>query len=170
MSRVKNWIELLTLVGVFIGLGLVIMQLRQNEELIRFQIATEIRVNQDNNRSVIRGEQLSKTLAKAHTMPEEMTDAELLEFDAHARSILSELHFRRVLAAVGIFKGDWRTWLLPETCVALDNSIGRTWLKVQQQTAGLMLDEEMLGELDRRLAECASRPSLLESLRDGQDQ
>jgi hypothetical protein len=97
MRSVKNWIELLTLVGVFIGLGLVILQLRQNEELIRFQIAAEIRVNQDNNRNAIRGEQYSRTLAKLQTSPESLTDEELLQFQAHARSLLNELTFRRIL-------------------------------------------------------------------------
>ena len=157
----KNWIELLTLVGVFIGLGLVILQLRQNEELIRFQIATEIRVNQDNNRNVVRGEQYSRTMAKLHTSPKSLTDEELLQFQAHARSLLNELTFRRILAEVGIFKGDWKFWLELETCELFDNSVGRTWLKIQSQA----IDEEMLNELDRRLAECGGRPSFIEAVR-----
>jgi hypothetical protein len=161
MSRVKNWIELLTLVGVFIGLALVILQLRQNEELIRFQIATEIRVNQDNNRNAIKGEQFSRTLANIQSSPESLTDEELLQFQAHARSLLNELTFRRILAEAGIFKGDWTTWLKSETCELLDNSVGRTWLKTQSQA----IDEEMLTELDRRLTECGGRPSFIEAVR-----
>lgn len=161
MRGVKNWIELLTLVGVFIGLALVILQLRQNEELIRFQIATEIRVNQDNNRNAVKGEQFSRALAKLQTSPESLTDEELLQFQAHARSILSELSFRRTLAEVGIFKGDWTTWLESETCELFDNSVGRTWLKIKGQA----IDEEMMNELDRRLTECGGRPSFIEAVR-----
>ena len=161
MRSVKNWIELLTLVGVFIGLGLVILQLRQNEELIRFQIATEIRINQDNNRNAIKGEQFSRTLAKLQTSPESLTDEELLQFQAHARSLLNELTFRRVLVDAGIFKGDWKLWLKSETCELLDNSVGHTWLKIRSQA----IDEEMLNELDRRLAECGGRPSFIEAVR-----
>jgi hypothetical protein len=161
MRSVKNWIELLTLVGVFIGLGLVILQLRQNEELIRFQIAAEIRVNQDNNRNAIRGEQYSRTLAKLQTSPESLTDEELLQFQAHARSLLNELTFRRILAGAGIFKGDWKFWLQSETCELFDNSVGRTWLKTQSHA----IDEEMLNELDRRLVECGGRLSFIETVR-----
>jgi hypothetical protein len=139
----------------------VILQLRQNEELIRFQIATEIRVNQDNNRNAIKGEQFSRTLANIQSSPESLTDEELLQFQAHARSLLNELTFRRILAEAGIFKGDWTTWLKSETCELLDNSVGRTWLKTQSQA----IDEEMLTELDRRLTECGGRPSFIEAVR-----
>lgn len=161
MRSVKNWSELLTLFGVFIGLGLVILQLRQNEQLIRFQIATEIRVNQDNNRNAIKGEQFSRALAKLHTSPESLTDEELLQFQAHARSLLSELTFRRILAEAGIFKGDWKTWLESESCELFDNSVGRTWLKMQSQA----IDEQTVNELDRRLTECGGRPSFIEAVR-----
>ena len=161
MRSVKNWIEFLTVVGVFIGLGLVILQLRQNEELIRFQIATKIRVNQDNNRSAIKGEQFSRTLARLQTSPESLADEELLQFQAHARSLLNELTFRKILAEVGIFKGDWTVWLVPETCELFDNSVGRTWLRIHGQE----IDEEMVNELNRRLTECESRPSFIEAVR-----
>ena len=164
----RNWLDLMSVLGLFIGIALVILQLRQNEELIRFQIATELRVNQDTNRSAIRGEQFSSTLAKVQTAPETLTDAELLEFDAHARSIVSELDFRRSLAAAGIFKGDWTSWLESETCTSLDNSVGDTWLEVQRKTEDPAIDNELLDELEQRLGECANRTSFLQSVRDSQ--
>ncbi len=168
MRSAKNWIEILTVVGLLVGLGLVVVQLRQNEELIRFQIATEFRFNQDENRNAVKGERFSETLAKIQTAPESLTDAELLEFQAHARSLVSELDMRRVLAGVGIFKGDWRTWLQPETCDLMDNPIGRAWLKTNRKAPVPMLDIEMLDELERRLEECDDRPSFLESVRQEQ--
>lgn len=168
MRDVKILIELITLVGLIIGLGLVIAQLRQNEELIRFQIATEFRFNQDNNRNAIKGEHFSKTLAKLQTAPESLTDNELLEFQAHARSLVSELDMRRVLANVGIFESDWRIWLQPETCDLMNNSIGRVWLETQRQVPARILDVEMLDELERRLEECSDQPSFLESMRHDQ--
>ena len=95
MHRVRKWSELLGIMSLIIGIGLVILQLRQNEQLVRFQIASEVRMNRDNDRNVTRGDQYSTTLAKLQTTPEDMTDAELVEFDAHARSLTSELFFRK---------------------------------------------------------------------------
>jgi hypothetical protein len=168
MRNVKNLIELITVVGLIIGIGLVILQLRQNEQLIRFQIATEFRFNQDNNRNAIKGDDFSTTLAKLQTAPENLTDDELLEFQAHARSLVSELGMRRVLSDVGIFEGDWRSWLQPETCDLMNNSIGRVWLEMERQVIVRSLDDEMLDELERRLAECSDQPSFLESVRRDQ--
>ena len=175
MRHAKNWIEVISVVGLLVGLWLVFVQLRQNEELIRFQIATEFRFNQDENRNAVKGERLSETLAKIQTAPESLTDAELLEFQAHARSLVSELDMRRVLANAGIFKGDWRNWLHPETCDLMNNPIGRAWLKTSRKTPDQMLDSdmldsEMLDELEQRLEECDDRPSFLESVRQEQIQ
>ena len=168
MRRAKNWIEIISVVSLLVGLGLVIAQLRQNEKLIRFQIATEFRFNQDENRNAVKGENFSVTLAKIQTTAVSLTDAELLEFQAHARSLVSELDMRRRLAEVGIFKGDWRGWLQPETCDLMNNAVGRAWLKISRKAPDQILDDEILAELDRRLQKCDERPSFLQSVRKEQ--
>lgn len=180
MRDVKNLIEIVSILALLIGLGLVIAQLRQNEQLVRFQIATEFRFNQDVRRAVIQGEDFSKALAKLHSAPESLTDEELLQFQAHAQSLVSELDMRRILADTGIFQSDWRVWLQPETCDLLDNSVGRVWvetLKEQQvwdSTRGTVPNfqvyDEMLVELERRLGECPDRPSFMKSMRLDQHQ
>ncbi len=166
MHRVRKWGELLGIMSLVVGVGLVILQLRQNEQLVRFQIASEVRMNRDNDRNVTRGDQYSTTLAKLQTTPEDMTDAELVQFDAHARSLISELQLRRILAENGIFQGDWKSWLQAESCDLFDNPIGRAWLKTQGPSFG----EEMIDELEHRIGECASRTSFLKSVREGQSQ
>jgi hypothetical protein len=168
MRRAKNWIEIISVVSLLVGLGLVIAQLRQNEKLMRFQIATEFRFNQDENRNAVKGENFSQTLAKLQTTPASLTDAELLEFQAHARSLVSELDMRRRLAEVGIFKGDWRGWLQPETCDLMNNAVGRAWLKLRRKAPDQILDDEILAELDLRVQQCDERPSFLKSVREEQ--
>jgi len=178
MRNVKSFVELVSVLGLVIGLGLVIAQLHQNEQLIRFQIATEFRFNQDANRAAIKGEDFSKALAKLQTVQESLTVEELLQFQAHARSLVSELDMRRTLTDVGIFKSDWRTWLQPETCDLMDNSVGRAWVEAQRaelvwlETKGTAPsrhpDDEILDEFERRLGECSDRPSFLKSVRRDQ--
>lgn len=175
MRNVKSFVELVGVLGLVIGLGLVLAQLHQNEQLIRFQIATEFRFNQDANRAAIKGEDFSRALAKLQTAPESLTVDELLQFQAHARSLVSELDMRRTLMAVGIFEGDWRTWLQSETCDLMDNPVGRAWIEAQRaelvwlETNGTVLsrhpDDEILDEFERRLGECSDRPSFLKSVR-----
>jgi hypothetical protein len=175
MHNGKRLFDIVTVLGLLIGLGLVIAQLHQNEQLIRFQIATEFRFNQDANRAAIKGEDFSKALAKLQTDPESLRVDELLQFQAHARSLVSELDMRRVLATVGIFESDWRAWLQPETCDLMDNSVGRAWVEAKRaeqvwlETQGTVPsrepDDEILDELERRLEECSERPSFLKSVR-----
>ena len=165
----RNWIEVFGVISLIIGIGLVILQLRQNEDLLRFQIATELRINRDNDRNVTRGEQYSTTLSKLQTQPQNLTDAELIEFDAHAMSLASELDLRRMLADVGIFMGDWRKWLRSETCAVFDNPVGRIWLNTKSNLIDQeILDQEILEELKQRITICEKYPSFLKSVRDSQ--
>jgi hypothetical protein len=87
MSRFAEWVQAAGAVGVLVGIVLVLLQLQQNEQLVRFQIATELRINRDNDRNITRGESYSSTPAKLQRAPEELTDAELGEFSAHASSL-----------------------------------------------------------------------------------
>ena len=173
MDNLRKWVELIGVISLLIGIGLVFSQMRQNEEMLRFQIATDLRVNRDNDRFAMRGENYSNTLAKLQTEPQNLTDAELLAFDAHAWSLVLELIMRKQLAEASIFTGDWRMWLEEERCVLLNNSVGQVWLKTQRSKLGeyeYAMDEEMLDGLEQQLGECSRLPSFLESVRDGQDE
>ncbi len=166
MDNLRKWAEIIGVISLLIGIGLVFMQMRQNEVLLRFQIATDLRVNRDNDRFAMRGENYSNTLAKLQTEPQNLTDAELLAIDAHAWSLVMELEMRRQLAEASIFIGDWRMWLFEERCVLLNNSVGHVWLKIQRSK----IDDEVLDELERQLGDCSRLPSFLESVRDGRDE
>lgn len=153
MQRFSLWIQIVTAVGMLTGLALVLIQLQQNEELVRYQIAADLRVNQDSARNIVRGETYSTTLAKIQTTPDSLTDAEVVEFEAHAASIVSELQFRRVLNEAGIFEGGWRTWLVGDSCKVLNNQVGKAWL---DHLEGRQFDAEIIEELRRRNGECGS--------------
>ena len=142
------------------GIALVILQLQQNEKLLRFQIATDLRVNRDNDRNAMRGEEYSATLAKLQISPDTLSDAQLVQFDAHAQSLISELDLRRMLALEGIFAGNWRDWFIPMRCQLFNNPVGRVWLQTQR----IDLDQEMMDELENRLTECSSKASFIESV------
>ena len=159
MQRALAWMQVLSAVGVLIGIVLVILQLQQNENLLRLQLATELRINRDADRNVIRGETYSETLAKLSGDPRKLTDAELHQVQAHAVSIYEELHRRRRLFDEGVFEGDWRAWLTVERCLLFDNATGRAWLAWALSDS----DDEILLEVQRRLDECGE--GFVESVR-----
>jgi hypothetical protein len=159
MQRALAWMQVLSAVGVLIGIVLVILQLQQNENLLRLQLATELRINRDADRNVIRGETYSETLAKLSGDPQKLTDAELHQFQAHAVSIYEELHLRRMLFDEGVFEGDWREWLTEERCLLFDNATGRAWLAWALSDSA----DEILLEIQRRLDECGE--GFVESVR-----
>ena len=156
LKTLKEHMEIVGAIGVIFGIVLVILQLKQNEELLRFQIATELRVNRDNERLSKRDGDYPDVLAKLQAN-ETLSPSELQLFNATAMSIASELDLRRMLAEVGIFKGNWRDWLMIESCDLLNNYTGRAWHQYHQQFNSEntdQLDNEILSELSRRLNEC----------------
>ncbi len=163
MKQYSDWIQAAGAIGILIGIALVILELRQNEELTRMQIATDIRANRDADRNVTRGETYSTTLARLQLAPESLTDAEVVEFSAHAGSLVNELFLRRQLNEVGVFIGGWRGFLTRETCELLDNPLGERWL-AQFESVG---DEEIAEELRQRTEACG--PTFLQLVRDTSD-
>lgn len=170
MRNIEKWVEVVGVVSLIVGIGLVFMQMRQNEELLRFQIATDLRVNRDHDSMIIRGRDYSATLAKLQKDPADLTDEELVRFDAHVWSLVQQLDLRRQLAEEDIVVGDWRQWLEEERCLLLNNPIGGVWLatqrkKVEAEYHGAM-DEELLLEIEKHLAHCPDQQSFLEAVRD----
>lgn len=159
MDRFLAWVQILTALGVLAGLAMVLVQLEQNEELVRLQLATEIRGVRDANRTALRGENYSETLAKVNA-GKELSDAELLQFLMHADSLYEELTLRQFFTEVGVFKGGYKSWLVVESCETLNNEVGRAWLDY-----GLMLypEDEVIKHLVERINECKS--SFIEFMR-----
>ncbi len=165
MNRIKDYIEFLGAIGIIVGIVLVILQLQQNEQLLRFQIATELRVNRDNDRLSIRGSDYSATLAKAQSGLE-LTPSELVEFNAHANSIMSELDLRRMLAGAGIFTADWKNWLTEETCELFSNKVGRSWIQMKLSYSVMgpgVVENDILEEISKRVKKCPPSFSTLKS-------
>ena len=160
-----NWFDTLSTLGILIGIVLVVLQLQQNEKLIRYQIATELRINRDAERMLVRDEDFAEVLAKLEIAPDTLTDTELVQFDMHARSLLGELDLREMLTDVGIFEAGWQSWLVVERCETFDNPVGRTWLKT---AANYEPVREMVKGVEAALPQCQQLPSFLEAMREQQ--
>lgn len=147
MDMAKNqalfWIQIASTVAVLAGVLLVVIQLKQNEELLRFQIATELRSNRDALRNTVLGENYSQTLAKLADPSSTLTEAELHQFNAHAMSVFYELTHRHQLTEAGIFIGGWQTWLLEDRCLLFGNPTGAAWLDWMNEAngGGMVLDQ-----------------------------
>ena len=163
MQRALAWIQILSAMGVLVGVILVVLQLQQNQELLRVQIATDLRISHHADLNVVRGETYSETLAKLSGGSHALTDAELHQFDAHVSLVYSELTHRRMLVDEGIFRGDWKTWLFIESCLLFDNPTGQAWLAwASIESEG---EDEIIEEFQRRTKTCGD--SFVRVVREG---
>lgn len=79
--KVLDWIQSLSAIAVLIGIGLVVVELRQSREIAQAQVFTS---NNDATMQMlesIAGENPTGALSKACTQPQDLTDQDMLVLD-----------------------------------------------------------------------------------------
>ena len=82
-TTLTEWVQLITTIGVVIGLGLVVFELRQSHQLARTEATTATYSDLIAVQLETLGEDFATTFAKACTEPHNLTDAELLQMRAY---------------------------------------------------------------------------------------
>ena len=130
-ERFFDWIQIMTGVAVLIGLGLVVWELRQSQDIAEAQMLTDNFNNNTQLWAAAHGENVAEVLAKACTAPESMTDGEMA-----ALSYLNQINVGLVTRAylveqtTGLNEGQWQQIAIPTFMTVFSNTAGREWWKV----------------------------------------
>ena len=124
----SDWVQIVTAVAVIAGLGLVLWELRQAENLTRAQLSSEANLNFQQIQAAIIGDDYSETRARIFA-DSKLTDADLFRYDAMATSFLFSLYRISTLTNQGISDRDWRNSARQSTvCWYFGHDVGRAWL------------------------------------------
>ncbi|NKC01287.1 MAG: hypothetical protein GKR90_22700 [Pseudomonadales bacterium] len=125
----KGVFQLLTLVSVFVGVGLVVYELRQTQELARAQLTSEAFMLEAQNSSSLAGENPSAALAKSCLDPQGLTVTEKLQLiGLYSQAMVSLRRIKLISEVSDVYPdGYWRQvgtgYLLP----ILGVKAGRAW-------------------------------------------
>jgi hypothetical protein len=78
-----DWIQLISSLAIIAGIGLVVVELRQSEQLTRMQLTSDYVESMNNVHGAVVGEGLAIALAKACLSPEELTLEETYILDSY---------------------------------------------------------------------------------------
>lgn len=167
-GKFVHWMQILAPIGMLLGVVLVIAQLNQTQNLVRLQLYTEIELNRQQLDSTVLGEEFSLTLAKLRSSPNQLTDAELYQFEAYADSLIRQLDLYRVLYDQGVFTIDWRFHVRNQVCTSFNHPVGRSHLELRKNAIN---STELHQELVEQVNRCAQEdgPGYIEFIRNAID-
>jgi hypothetical protein len=164
-NTVNKWLALGANVGILIGLALVIMEFRQNTDLLRLQFINDDLLASAQTESPMFGENPAEAMMKAIYTPEELTYAEFRTVDAYLVSKMDLLTRRYRLGQEGILdQSAWKTSLGFTFEWLFGNKFSRLWWEHEgRRTYGGGTILKLLNMLTRRSLVC---PTIRRS-RDG---
>jgi hypothetical protein len=108
-ENMSKWLTLGANIGILIGLALVVIQIRQNSDLLRLQFINDEYMTEYSSERLLIGENPADAIMKAMYSPEDMTYADFRVNDAYLVSKIDSMYRRYHLGQEGIFdEDDWR--------------------------------------------------------------
>lgn len=108
-ENISKWLTLGANIGILVGLVLVIVQIRQNSDLLRLQFINDEYLSETSSEKLLIGENPAEVLMKAMYNPEDMTYADFRIVDAYLVSKIDMMYRRYRLGQEGIFgENDWK--------------------------------------------------------------
>ena len=125
---INKWLTLGASIGILIGLVLVLVEIRQNSDLLRLQFINDDLIAVAQTEDPLLGENPADVLMKAMYRPEDMTYADFRVADAYLVAKIELIHRRYRLGQEGILEeGAWKKDLGFSFEWLFGNKFGRLW-------------------------------------------
>ena len=169
-SKAGIWIQGITGIAVILGLGMVMYELKQTQDLTRHQLSSDGYVNRMDTLRVGMGESHAATLAKACFEPENLTNGEIYEMFAYYEILLFEIQRMRTYSDVGQEIVAWRPQAKGAIREILATQVGRARIAGVNRDGGFTPDvQEIIAEIKREgVSSCeASMSRIMQEARNG---
>jgi len=151
-ESINRWLTLGANVGILIGLVLVIVEIRQNSDLVRLQFINDDLLALAQTDTPMLGDNAADVMMKAMYNPEELTYADFRVIDAYLISKMDLIYRRYRLGQEGIIEADaWKKdpgftfeWLF-------GNRVALLWWKYEGRVAYGMDTPEIVEFVDSRI-------------------
>ncbi len=175
LNKIADWLQIIANFGILIGLILVLMQMRQNEELQRIQIMNQYHDSYSAYETAFAGENLPDIWEKSWLEPENLTLSEMRAMEAITFVPLNRwINLYRQSEAGILDQEDWKYEVLNDVSYYFDTPYARAWW---QEMGSSMHDvgyipSEMYDIIEERLNDSKARSqrdayeSMLKTIRE----
>lgn len=127
-GQLNRWLVLGANVGVIVGLILVLLQMKQNEELLRVQVTNEYFESYIAAETSFAGENLPAIWQKSVEEPENLSIAEMRAREAQTFAPLSRwINLYRLAEAGIIDESFWKSQVALDTPFYFSSPYGKAW-------------------------------------------
>jgi len=159
-DRVIRWLQILGNIGVIGGLILVALQMRQNTEITRAQLAHDAWIANTSMTNAVMGEEPALTKSQIFVHENELSDKDIVAIDAYFRTIQAQIYRIEYTNNIGL---DLYSPELTARSVAVSfvDGYGRIWWdlnkedlfffapKISNEIEALLQSDGVPGESDR---------------------
>ena len=159
-SMINDVLQIAASIGIFIGLLLVGVQLKQNSNLLKTQLLYEESHRAIQVETAVVGEEGATVWAKSVSDPESLTLADHRIMEALLWSFTEQLRATRLLGELGLIDDtDWRVRVKSESGFMLANRYGTAWWK-NYCGHNNPLPSDVTDAVDKRLSELSPEYTL----------
>jgi len=157
-DRANRWLTLVANIGILIGLALIIVEIRQNAELLRLQFINDDLQETSTSLIPMLGDDLSRVMMKSIFSPEEMTYAEFMVVDSWLTQQIARVERRYQLGQEGIL--DETAWKSMDFNYEwhFGNKFARLWWQHEARSA-YSYAPEFVDHVDKKISDLPSNTS-----------
>lgn len=162
-EKLVNLVQILTAIALIAGLGLVLLQLKQNEDLARLQLISDSTESFKQLDSAMMGEDFATTMARINNPSAKITDADLYRYDAYAFSTVQLWRRNARLGSLGMWEVDLDQGIPKNTaCYFFGSDVGQAWLT----SPAVNEEDEIILKFREKSGDCRAEISYLEYMRE----
>jgi len=163
-EKIAQWLAPVANLGVVAGLALVLMQMNQNEQLLRVQLMNDFFESYVASDTTFAGENLPAIWQKSVEAPQDLSIAEMRALEAQTFSPLSRWINLHRLAEAGMVDEEFLSGQLElDVSYYLGSPYGRAWWEVFSQTfPENYLPADLKSEVDAQLANTTPNLALIQ--------
>ena len=128
-SKIGYWLQIGANIGILAGLILVGLQMRQNEELLRYQLLKQEGDSYVANEMAIAGEDYAGTWTRIHLDPYnvELKDMRVMESSLWGMGVYKWLNLYQLYEVGLVTEQQWKSAIDTDVSFAFGNPYGRGW-------------------------------------------
>ncbi|NKC00310.1 MAG: hypothetical protein GKR90_17740 [Pseudomonadales bacterium] len=127
-QSINNWIQVVTTLSVAIGVGLVLFELRQAEQIARTEIVSNLQRLFVETPRAVGGEHYAESIAKACIDPSQLVPADYVVLNSYFEMIQAHTNLYRSTEAHGEYGIPWEAYARGNYSKIASSRHGRWWL------------------------------------------
>ena len=142
LTKVNEWLQLGAALGVLAGLALIVVEIRQNSDLVRAQLISESTDGWSDFSYSVYDEDIAEALAKVYEDPTALTTAELIKLDHYMWASVSQISREIHLNEMGLLPS-WSQFSSDDADLTFGNRFALSWFIENKDSLNIEMAEYM---------------------------